>query len=191
MRKLPPEEEVAVSAGSSSHDLGTQALPAHTEEERETLLAFLEEHRRLIRETILVLSDEEARLKLVPSLTTPIGLLNHAAFVESVWFICRFGGKTRAEAEIPETVDESFIVCPSDSLQSLAQKHLKNIDQANEIISRLSLEDRCNHPVMGELTLRWVLNHCIRELAQHAGHADILVEQIIAQRSEPAIGKSA
>lgn len=40
---------------------------------------------------------------------------------------------------------------------------------------------------MGELTLRWALNHCIRELAQHAGHAEILVDQIIAQRGTPGV----
>ncbi|MFZ1286417.1 MAG: DUF664 domain-containing protein, partial [Candidatus Phosphoribacter sp.] len=44
----------------------------------------------------------------------------------------------------------------------------------------LDLDDTCEHPVLGTLSLRWVLAHCIRELAQHAGHAEILVEQIQA-----------
>lgn len=158
------------------------ALDQRTGEERELLLAFLDEHRRLLRETVLELSDEEARRRLVPSLTTPMGLLKHAAFVETVWFPCRFGGRTRAEAGIPETVDESFQLEPGDTLAGLASNQQRAISQADDVISGLSLDDCCTHPVMGELSLRWVLTHCIREFAQHAGHAQILVEQIVAQR---------
>lgn len=34
------------------------------------------------------------------------------------------------------------------------------------------------------MTLRWVYLHMLRELAQHCGHAEILREQIIAQRTQ-------
>lgn len=162
---------------------GGQALSVGTAGEREVLLGFLADHRRLIRETVLALTEEESRQRLVPSLTTPMGLLKHAAFVETVWFVCRFGGLTRAEAGIPKTVDESFALDPDESLHALARSHEQAVTRADAVIDGLSLEDTCDHPVMGELSLRWVLNHCIRELAQHAGHAQILVEQIVAQRS--------
>lgn len=148
--------------------------------ERATLLWFLAEHRRLLRETVLELTDEQARQRLVPSLTTPMGLLKHAAFVETVWFTCRFGGRSRAEAGIPETVDESFTLTEDDTLAALARAHLQAIDHADSVIERLDLDDTCDHPVMGTLSLRWVLTHCVRELAQHAGHAEILVEQLQA-----------
>lgn len=151
--------------------------------EREVLLGFLADHRRLIRETVLALTDEESRQRLVPSLTTPMGLLKHAAFAETVWFVCRFGGVTRAEAGIPESVDESFALDPRENLQALALAHEEAVTRADAVIDPLALDDTCVHPAMGELSLRWVLNHCIRELAQHAEHADILVEQIVAQRA--------
>lgn len=160
--------------------MSTEIMPV---EERDVLLSFLAEHRRLLRQTVLQLTDEEARRRLVPSLTTPMGLLKHAAFVENVWFVCRFGGRMRADMGVPETVDESFILESDDTLADLAAEHEKAIAAADRVISQLNLDDRCTHPTMGELTLRWVLTHCIRELAQHAGHADILVEQIVAQRS--------
>lgn len=165
------------------------ALRARSAPEREVLLAFLDEHRRLLRETVLVLTDDEARQRLVPSLTTPMGLLRHAAFVETAWFVCRFGGVTRAAAGIPETVDESFELTPADSLSALAQTHVDAIARADAVIAGLALDDTCDHPVMGRLTLRWVLTHCVRELAQHAGHADILVEQLVAAReASPRVG---
>ena len=153
-------------------------LPARTGSERQVLLAFLGEHRRILRETVLVLTDEQARRRLVPSLTTPMGLLKHGAFVETAWFPCRFGGLTRAEAGIPETVDESFTLDEADTLAGLARAHELAVARADTVIGGLDLDDTCEHPAMGTLSLRWVLTHCIRELAQHAGHAEILVEQI-------------
>lgn len=159
-----------------------RAAAVRTGGEREVLLGFLDDHRRLIRETVLALTDAESRQRLVPSLTTPMGLLKHAAFVETVWFVCRFGGLTRAEAGIPETVDESFALDPDESLPELAHRHELAVARADAVIEVLGLDDTCEHPLMGELSLRWVLNHCIRELAQHAGHAEILVEQIVTRR---------
>lgn len=155
-------------------------LAAGTADERTVLLAFLAEHRRLLRECVLGLTDEEARRRLVPSLTTPMGLLKHAAFVDIVWFVCRFGGTSRAEAAIPETVDESFTLEPGDTLAALAERQVEAGRRADAVIATLDLDDTCEHPVMGALSLRWVLTHCVRELAQHTGHAEILVEQIRA-----------
>ncbi len=162
-------------------------LAARTGSEREVLLAFLGDHRRILRETVMVLTDEEARRRLVPSLTTPMGLLKHAAFVETAWFVCRFAGLTRAEAGIPETVDESFTLDDADTLEGLARGQVLAVARADAVIAGLDLDDTCEHPVMGTLSLRWVLTHCIRELAQHAGHADILVEQIRASPSRPQV----
>ena len=34
----------------------------------------------------------------------------------------------------------------------------------------------------GTVSLRWVLTHLIQELARHAGHGDMLVEQLVARR---------
>lgn len=164
---------------------GSAALAAAIGSEREVLLAFLSEHRRLLRETVLQLTEDEARRSLVPSLTTPMGLLKHAIFVDTAWFACRFGGMTRAEAGIPETVDESFTLKHNDSLAALAEGHKAAVAKADAVINDLSLDQTCTHPTMGELSLRWVLTHCIRELAQHAGHAEILVEQIKVSSPRP------
>ncbi|MCA0337123.1 MAG: DinB family protein [Actinobacteria bacterium] len=158
-------------------------LAAATGDERTLLLGFLAEHRRLLRETVLRLTDEEARRRLVPSLTTPMGLLKHAAFVDTVWFVCRFGGTSRVEAGVPESVDESFALDPEDTLAGLAAAHVEATQRADAVIATLDFDDTCEHPVMGTLSVRWVLTHCVRELAQHTGHAEILVEQLLAQRS--------
>src|ERR1700761_8178238 len=65
--------------------------------ERETLEGFLEYHRRVLSGKLRGLSEEDARRRLVPSLTTLLGLVGHAAAVERNWFQHYLGGKPREE----------------------------------------------------------------------------------------------
>ncbi|MDN5861536.1 MAG: DinB family protein [Pseudonocardia sp.] len=53
------------------------------------------------------LTEEQARRRLVPSLTTLLGLVKHAAFVERVWFDVALAGRSRAEVGLPDTVDRA------------------------------------------------------------------------------------
>jgi hypothetical protein len=54
--------------------------------ERHILEAFLDDYRDVLVSKVEGLTEEEAHTRLVPSLTTPIALLNHAAAVERSWF---------------------------------------------------------------------------------------------------------
>ena len=54
--------------------------------ERETLEGFLEYHRKALSGKLRGLTEEDARRRLVPSLTTMLGLVRHAAAVERNWF---------------------------------------------------------------------------------------------------------
>jgi Protein of unknown function (DUF664) len=54
--------------------------------EREVLEMFLDHHRQALSSKLRGLSEEDARRRLVPSLTTLIGLAEHAAAVERNWF---------------------------------------------------------------------------------------------------------
>ena len=58
-----------------------------------------EEVARLLSEV----DDTTARARLVPSLTTPLGLVKHATFVERVWFHARVAGVPRAALGLPDT----------------------------------------------------------------------------------------
>jgi hypothetical protein len=54
--------------------------------ERELLNGFLDYHRQVVSGKLRGLSENDARRRLVPSATTPIGLVKHAAAVERAWF---------------------------------------------------------------------------------------------------------
>jgi hypothetical protein len=50
--------------------------------------------------------------------------------------------------------------------------------EADEIAAAYTLDDLAVHNRRGPLTLRWIYAHMVEELARHAGHGDILREQI-------------
>ncbi len=149
---------------------------------REQLLEFLDEHRAALGRCLDDLTEDEARRGLVPSRTTLLGLVKHATFVERVWFDEGVRGRTRAEIGIPATPDESFVLTSEDTIASVVAAHRRACDDSRAAIADLDLDDVVTGNRRGPLPLRWVLMHVLREHAQHAGHADILREQVLAAR---------
>ena len=144
--------------------------------------AFIDEHRRAIRDCLNGLTEEQARRSLVPSRTTLLGLVKHATFVEKVWFDEAITCRSRAEIGIPATPDESFVLDDGDTIATIRQAHREACEASRQATSSLGLDDMLNGNRRGPLPLRWVYLHMLRELAQHCGHADILREQITAPK---------
>jgi hypothetical protein len=152
-----------------------------TGSEREQLEAFLSDNREELIETLEGLTDEQARRRLVPSLTTPLGLVKHATFVEKVWFQVSLVGRTRAEIGLPEDSDESFVLADGDTVASIVAEFREAVAESDRIAAAYDLDGLAVHNRRGPLTLRWIYVHLVEELARHAGHADILREQILAE----------
>lgn len=146
------------------------------------LSAFIDEHRGMLAGCLEGLGEDEARAQLVPSRTTLLGLVKHATFVEHVWFEEAVTGRPRAEIGIPATPDESFVLAPQDTIISVLAAYQGACAASRAAIAGLGPDDVLTGNRRGALPLRWVLMHVLRELAQHAGHADILREQVLAAR---------
>lgn len=141
----------------------------------------LEAQRSALAALLDDLTEPEARARLVPSLTTPLGLLSHVTFVEQVWFHHRVAGLSRAEVGIPETVDESFAVIADDTVTRTRQRYLDACSRSRQIAAAHNLDEAFDWrgtPV----TLRFIHVHMLTELARHAGQGDILIEQLRARR---------
>ena len=151
-----------------------------TGSEREQIESFLHDNRVEIVGLLDGLTEEQARRRLVPSLTTLLGLVKHAAFAERVWFDVALAGRTRAEIGLPTSVDDSFILTDDDTIESVLAQYRQAWTNADEIAAAYSLDDLAIHNRRGPLSLRWIYVHMIEELARHAGHGDILREQILA-----------
>jgi len=143
--------------------------------------AFLDEHRDGLNRCLDGLTEEQARRSLVPSRTTLLGLVKHAAFVEKVWFDEAVTCRSRAEIGIPAISDESFVLHDDDTIASIQQAHREACESSRRATASLGLDDWVYGYWRGPLPLRWVYLHVLRELAQHCGHADILREQILSR----------
>jgi len=147
--------------------------------EREQIESFLHDNRAEVLGLLDGLTEEQARRRLVPSLTTLLGLVKHAAFVERVWFDVALAGRSRAEVGLPDTVQESFTLTEADTVGSVSELYREAWAAAVEVATQHALDDVALHNRRGPVSLRWIYLHMIRELARHAGHGDILREQIL------------
>jgi len=159
--------------------------PARSEQtlvgtERQQLEAFLDDNRSELAGALTGLTEAQARRRLVPSLTTLLGLLKHAAWVERVWFQASLLGHSRDALGIPQHIDDSFRLTDRDSIASVTADFHATCAESQRAAASYGLDDLVLHNRRGPLTLRWVYAHLIEEHARHAGHADILREQILA-----------
>ncbi|MEO6955737.1 MAG: DUF664 domain-containing protein [Antricoccus sp.] len=152
-------------------------------DERRLVEAMLDRQRSEITHLLDDLTDSEARRQLVTSLTTPLGLVKHAIFVEKVWFHSRVAGLSRRAVGLVDSVDESFQLDDSDTVSAIRDQFLAACAHSRVVAQTRRLDDQFSwHHT--EVSLRFIYQHLIAELARHAGHGDILVEQIKSQRRE-------
>jgi len=147
--------------------------------ERELLEGFLEYHRRVVGGKLRGLSEEEARRHLVPSATTPIGLVKHAAAVERNWFQHYLAGRPREQiAGNARGDDASFDVGEDETIADVIAEYQESCAQSRSIAEGFALDHTVPQDKLGRVSLRWIYVHVIREHARHIGHADILREQV-------------
>lgn len=126
------------------------------------------------------ITEEQARRRLVPSLTTLLGLVKHACFVERVWFHHRVDGVPRQQLGLPDEIDESFRLSDSDTIASVRADFEAACVRSREIAARhVDLAEQFPWR-LGPVSLRFIFAHMAQEYARHAGHGDILREQIFA-----------
>lgn len=154
-----------------------------TDGERAVWEAFLDCQRREVAEKIAGVSDEDARRRLVPSLTTLGGLLKHLSVVERSWFQRRMAQRDPADiAGWVDGGDPSWTLGPDDTVRSLLAEYAEACAESRRVAAGFALDDAVPHARLGRVSLRWIYAHMIEETARHAGHADILREQLAQSR---------
>lgn len=159
-------------------ELETQREPAprNDDGERDTALAFLAFARHSVLKKVEGLTDEQLRRRLVVSDTTLLGLLQHLVDVEHYWGGHVVGGDPRWAQ-----VDGSMVVPDDRTGADLVADYRAAIAESDRHLAAVgSWDDQVAAPPDDgrRWSVRWVVAHLTSEVARHAGHADVLREQI-------------
>ncbi|MCK8676925.1 DinB family protein [Streptomyces lichenis] len=147
--------------------------------ERRLLEVALDRNRSELINTVRGLSEAESRRRLVASPTTPIGLLKHAAVAERIWFQHVLAGVPKDAIEGGTIAgDASFVVADGDTVAEVIAEFERVSERSRRIAAGFDLDHLTIHPDLGDVTLRFIYLLLIEDFARHAGHGDILREQI-------------
>lgn len=149
-------------------------LPGMTPEV-EQLRAVLDGLRSGILKKLAGLSDDDARRSTVESGTNIAGLVQHLTFVESMWFEETVAGKRASRGARSMRVD------PSVSMRTIRAEYRAACAASNEAIAAVGDADAPVTRNGKTRDFRSVMLAVIEETARHAGHADIIREQIDGQ----------
>ncbi|MFH8789225.1 DinB family protein [Streptomyces roseoverticillatus] len=150
--------------------------------ERQMLEYMLDHARAELIDTVRGLSEIESRRRLVPSMTTSIGLVKHAAFAERKWFQHILGRLPESECDGSMAGEASFVVSDQETVADVIAEFERASSRARTIAANIDLDATRQHPACGTVSLRWIYLLMIQEFARHAGHSDILREQTDATR---------
>jgi hypothetical protein len=146
---------------------GDAGPPQTRADEKATLLGFLNYLRDAIVAKVADVPEPQVRTAGVPSGTNLLGLVKHLTSVERYYFL----------GERPHDWRRSMRPSPEETVDVVLAGYRDAVEQANRVIDAcpdLALPARPGPAP----SMRWVLVHLIEETGRHAGHADILREQL-------------
>lgn len=147
--------------------------------ERELLGGFLDWYREVVQHKVEDLTLEDASQVRTPTGVSLLGIVRHLTCVEQGWFRDQFAGEVPEEPGEHDNAAE-FLLGPDDTVPSVLAGYRDEIGRSRRIAAQAALDaiSTREHPIFGGVSLRWVLVHMIEETARHAGHLDILREQL-------------
>ncbi|MFG1625172.1 DinB family protein [Kribbella sp. NPDC049227] len=140
--------------------------------EVQQLCAVLDGLRAGVLKKLAGLSEADARRSTVDSGTNIAGLIQHLTFVESLWFEEVVAGRKATRGKRSMQVD------PTVSLKDLRADYRAACATSNEIVAAIGDADAPVTRNGKTHDLRWAILAVIGETSRHAGHADIIREQI-------------
>lgn len=157
--------------GTPRRRRGDTPPPRTGNTEAEVLRGFLDHLRAGIAAKVEDAPEPQVRTPGVPSGTNLLGLLHHLTSVEAATFL---GARVR-------DWQATFRADPDDSVAEIVARYRDTVDRADRVLDDCTdLGAPLPRPGGGAPgpAVRWALAHMIEETGRHAGHADILREQI-------------
>ena len=139
--------------------------------ERATLLGLLDYLRNAIAGKVADVPEPAVRTGGVPSGTNLLGLIKHLTAVERFYFL----------GEPIVNLRRTMRPGPDETVEGLLAAYRQTNAEVNQVIEACADLALPAPRVPGRglaPTMRWAVAHLIEETGRHAGHADILREQI-------------
>ena len=166
--------------------------------EADLLLRYLKRESDLLASTLDGLGDYDVRRPMTPSGTNLLGIVKHVATVTLGYFGDCVGRPSGIE--LPWDTEEGYAEMADmwakveESREELMELYQRAWAHAEESVRTLGLDAPATVPwwdqARRETTLGHLAVHMLAEVAHHAGHADILREEIDGRggRDHDAIG---
>jgi uncharacterized damage-inducible protein DinB len=153
-------------------------------DEREALIAYLDQQRQVIRIAAYGLTDDQARATPSVSPLSVGGLIKHVAAVEQGWIDIVL---QRERPTDQSDYEANFRLGPYETLADVFAFYDEVAAETEVVIAGISDLGQAVPVPQGvpwfpddvdAWSVRWVLLHLIQETARHAGHADIVRESV-------------
>jgi hypothetical protein len=151
--------------------VGDHKPPRLVGDERSTLTELLDFQRQSLVRKLDGLTESQARWSPVPTGTSLLWLVKHMTRAEALWVRRRFAGLDEGP--------EADYLDRGDSVGSVIAAYHEQWEAVDDIVAAHRL-DEIAADLEGQppVDLRWILAHLLEETARHAGHADLIREQI-------------
>jgi hypothetical protein len=150
-------------------------VPRNDGGELDTAMSFLSFARQCVVKKTDGLTEEQLRRVLVESGTTLLGLVHHLTLAERYWFGYHVAGRESDDPgdigmEVPAGLGAAEVLAGYRAAIAASDAAILSVGDLGEPVAL---------PVEGTFhSVRWVVAHMTSETVRHAGHADILREQI-------------
>jgi uncharacterized damage-inducible protein DinB len=152
-------------------------FPAGEVPEREMLEGYLHWYRVVVVRKVEGLPRDLALRPIEPGILSALGIVKHLGWVERNWSRRAILGEEYPVPWNDADPDADLRIEDDETVESVVAFYRSEWEAADAIWSARSLDDTgLDHgrPV----SIRWILVHMIEETARHAGHLDLITEQL-------------
>ena len=149
--------------------------------ERETLEGFLDWYRAVVEGKVDGLTPADAKRVMTPTGMSALGILKHLGWVERGWFRETFAGEDVEAIDVDGDNSAEFAIGGDDTVESVIAFYRAEVELARRVshaapsLDALSVRETNYRE---QVSLRWIMVHMLEETARHAGHLDLMREQI-------------
>ncbi len=152
--------------------------------ERETLEGSLDWYRAVVERKVDGLALDNAKRVMTPTGMSALGVLKHLGWVERGWFRETFAGEDVEAIDVDGDNTPEFVIGDDDTVESVIGFYRAEVEESRRVSrDALSLDALSANETLyrGHVTLRWIMVHMLEETARHAGHLDLMREDIDGQ----------